>query len=532
MAEVFLAATPPPVVRRVAVKRIKPLHAAEKGFLEMFEDEARVAACFDHPNVVRVLDFEPGPPPYLVMEHLDGPDLRHLFWEAATKQQWMPVHIAAAIVADAARGLHYAHTWKDPEGQHLQVIHRDMSPQNIMLTAAGGVKVLDFGIAKAAGRNTKTQAGIIKGKYAYMAPEQVRGGTLTPRTDVFALGIILYEAITYKNPFRRDRDEMTLIAVSDEAPEVPKSLRADLPDDLAEIILKALEKDPEKRFESAQDFSEALDASVASRRKPVRQEHIADFLSGIEALPLPGEAEAPVSEADHEVSEADVKAASSVFSVAEIQKAVAEAEAEKAASSAAASITSESTSEDAPPEDAPPKDARAEALPEADGDTGATGTTQGADPVGEKEAPVDAKEAPAEATADPLLDASTRIQEKIDLPTPAAAAAPEAKSEDPLLDKATRLQSAATMPTESPDDGDYAVDGPMRPLTMPATPRATIPPGHKPGPKKVPMPERKDSLRGSFPQAVPPDWKLPVIIVIVLALVGGLVGAGLALLAG
>ncbi|MDF1562427.1 MAG: serine/threonine-protein kinase [Deltaproteobacteria bacterium] len=549
MAEVFLAATPPPVVRRVAVKRIKPQHSAEQGFLEMFEDEARVAACFDHPNVVRVLDFEPGPPPYLVMEHVDGPDLRRLFWEAATKQQWMPVHIAAAIVAEAARGLHYAHTWKDPEGTHLQVIHRDMSPQNIMLTLAGAVKVLDFGIAKAAGRNTKTQAGIIKGKYAYMAPEQVRGETLSPRTDVFALGIILYESVTYKNPFRKDRDELTLIAVGDETPEPPRQLRPDLPEDLEAIILKALAKKPEERFQSALELAEAIDVSIASRRRPVRQEHIADFLRGIDALPLPGEAEVPVREDDREVSEADVRAASGMISQDAIAKAVAEAEAKKA--SARAEAQADALEKEATADDAAPADARARGLNDEDGDTGATRSTE----------PGEGGASPADADA--LLEKATRIQQKYEAP--------------------------------AADDGEYDGYGPLRPLTMPAMAVPKIPKHHRdahipkmgeteeefeeveaslhdhpipedaallekatriqeryeaPTPDPEPGPEpagelpaefapastphvpRLDAVRGSYPQALPPDWKLPVMIVVGLALLGGAIGAALAFLAG
>lgn len=292
MAEVYAARTPAPVVRRVAVKCIKPAFAADPGFARMFMDEARVVAGFDHPNVVRVLDFEPGDPdrgepPYLVMEFIDGYDLRTLIWEASLRRMWVPFDHVAAIVAQAARGLHYAHTFADADGRPLEVIHRDMSPQNVMLTRAGLAKVVDFGIARAAGRATRTQAGIIKGKFAYLSPEQVRGEPLDPRSDVFALGILLYEVLTYRNPFRKDRDDATLVAITDEAPASPATLRPDLPDDLAAVVLRALEKDRDARFPSALALAEALEASVASRRAAVTDLHLADFLRGLEAVEVP-----------------------------------------------------------------------------------------------------------------------------------------------------------------------------------------------------------------------------------------------------
>ncbi len=424
MAEVFLAATPPPVVRRVAIKRIRPAFAGQADFVQMFEDEARVAACFDHPNVVRLIDFEAGPPPYLIMEYVDGPDLRRLLWEAGIREQWMPVRIAVAIVAEAARGLHYAHTWTDPNGEALEVIHRDMSPQNILVGQSGAVKVVDFGIAKAAGRNTRTQAGVIKGKYAYMAPEQVRGETLTPRTDVFALGIILYESLTYKNPFRRERDEMTLLAVTEENPEPPRALRPEIPEALEAVVLRALAKDPQARWPSAGAMAEALEGVLAAGRGPVRPEQIGDFVRGTLALPVPEGAPggAPASEGDREVSEADVRRVSEQISKAEIAEAA----------------------------------ASARAGAEAEGSSPAVHAVAAA-------------------------------------PAPhAVAEAPAARPVDPLQDQETRL-------------GEMASPAPEVPL-------------------------RQDAPLGSYPQAAPPDWKLPVLIVLGLALLGGLIGAALAFL--
>lgn len=341
MAEVFLAATPPPVVRRVAIKRIKPQFATQENFLTMFVDEARVAVGFDHLNVVRTLDFEAGPPPYLVMELIDGPDLRRIIWESATKKKWVPFDLAAAIIAQAARGLHYAHNWKDASGEPLGIIHRDMSPQNIMLTRAGVAKVVDFGIAKAAGRNTVTRAGIIKGKYAYMAPEQVRGETLSPRTDVFSLGILLYESLTYINPFRRDRDERTLIAVTDEAPADPTKGRPELPSDLVEIVLEALAKDPGERYQSALELAEAIDASIATRRSPVTEAHLSEFLVELAAIPMPDAAATETKEKDSEVSVAELEKARTQFEM----RAVSQEEAEAAAGMAAPTVRPKATDE-------------------------------------------------------------------------------------------------------------------------------------------------------------------------------------------
>ena len=372
MAEVFLAKTPPPVVRRVAIKRIKPLYLSDPGFLIMFVDEARVAAHFDHPNIVRLLDFESEPVPYLVMEHLDGPDLRALMWDASIRGQWLPPDICAAVIAGAARGLHYAHGFADPEsGEPLHVIHRDMSPQNVMLTRAGGVKVVDFGIARAAGRNTRTQAGVIKGKYAYMSPEQVKGTSLDPRTDQFSLGILLYELMTFKNPFRKARDEATLLSVTDEAAPPLAGHRPDVPPDLEAVLMRALSKDRDARYPDCAAFAEALDASVASRRKAVTERHLADFLAGLAALPVTRtDVARPGTEGDHEVPEESLRA----YAVATGHEAEA-AEAAEAADAAGAGAKAEVPSDAQTPQGA-------QAGERAQGDVASSGPASdaGADP--------------------------------------------------------------------------------------------------------------------------------------------------------
>ncbi len=409
MAEVYLAETPPPVVRRVAIKRIRPAMAVERDFVTMFIDEARVAASFDHPNIVRVLDFEAGEedgaPPYLVMEYIDGPDLRRILWEASTKKLWIPFDIGASIVAKAARGLDYAHHFKGPDGTPLDVIHRDLSPQNVMLTKSGIVKVVDFGIAKAAGRNTRTQAGVIKGKYAYMAPEQVYGKALDPRTDVFALGILLYEVMTYVNPFRKERDEATLIAVTEEDPVHPRDRRPDLPDDLCEIALKALAKDPADRFQTAGEFADAVEASVAGRRTPVTEAHLADFLEGLEAMSMPDDTpEVPPEPArDSVISEANLAAYAKETSrtIAALPQFGAGEDAAGAAGADAASAPEPEPAEakpDAQPVAADPEPAAKAAAPA--GDAPAAG---GADVPSEVVAAPTVLRMPARASAGPPL---------------------------------------------------------------------------------------------------------------------------------
>src|SRR5262245_21397103 len=246
MATVYLArvAGAAGFEKLVALKRIHAHLAKQQKFTEMFLDEARIAARIGHPNVCDVFDFgEADGTYYLAMEYLLGETVSRLMRKRThDPSPWTSHELAllARIVAEAAQGLHAAHELRDDRGEPMHVVHRDVSPQNLFVTYDGAAKVVDFGIARARGRIHDTTTGSIKGKYAYMSPEQVKNQTLDRRTDVWALGAILWEMLTRKRLFRRDSEVDTLMAVNDEAIAPPSSVRSDVPTSFDPIVMGAL----------------------------------------------------------------------------------------------------------------------------------------------------------------------------------------------------------------------------------------------------------------------------------------------------
>ena len=217
MAEIFLAKLvgAEGFERDVVIKRMHEPLSLRTDFVNMFLDEARLAARLVHPNVVQIheLGHEAGCY-FICMEYLPGEDFSSVLRTANQKRQYVPYALIARVIADAASGLHFAHEFTDSAGKNLGIVHRDISPSNIYLTYQGQVKVLDFGIAKAHSRLASTAAGVVKGKYVYMAPEQARGDQgVDRRADVFALGVTLYEALTYTRPFERESDVATIKSI-------------------------------------------------------------------------------------------------------------------------------------------------------------------------------------------------------------------------------------------------------------------------------------------------------------------------------
>jgi serine/threonine protein kinase len=193
--------------RHVVVKRILPHLAEDPEFVHMFLNEAKIASRFNHPNIAQIYDLgEHGEQYFIAMEFIHGEDLGRVMRRAWSTGQWIARHISLRIVADSCQGLYYAHTRLDERGQPLRVVHRDISPQNILISFDGAVKVVDFGIAKASDQVSNTKSGAIKGKFAYMAPEQAAGKPLDARSDIFALGLVLYELITGVRPLKRDSE--------------------------------------------------------------------------------------------------------------------------------------------------------------------------------------------------------------------------------------------------------------------------------------------------------------------------------------
>jgi serine/threonine protein kinase len=267
MAQVFLALETGPAARRVALKQILPHLANDTAFITMFLDEARIAARLHHPNVVEIYDLgREGEALFIAMEFVHGEDLRKLEKRGAELNRPISIPIACRIVRDAARGLDYAHKRTDAAGKSLSIVHRDVSPQNILVGFDGSVKVADFGVAKAADKATITASGVIKGKHPYMSPEQALGKEdLDHRTDLFALGVVLYEAVTNVRLFRRATDLLTLQAVAECEVMPPSKVHAAIPPALDEILMTALSREREDRYPSCAELGDALDAFLATQ---------------------------------------------------------------------------------------------------------------------------------------------------------------------------------------------------------------------------------------------------------------------------
>ena len=261
MAEVYLALSGELSGYRtlVVVKRILPHLASNQEFIRMFLDEARIAALLDHPNVVRIIEVgHDGDEYFLVMELVQGKPLSAITRKAAKDMNPLTPALSAYIVAQAANGLGYAHNLADSEGRPLGVVHRDVSPQNILVSFEGAVKVIDFGIVRALGRVSQTNPGGLKGKIEYMSPEQASSEEVDQRADVFALGVVLWEAVTGRHLFRRDTELATMRAIVDEPIPPPSDITPVAPQ-LEQIIVRALQKKREDRFQTAQEMAMALE---------------------------------------------------------------------------------------------------------------------------------------------------------------------------------------------------------------------------------------------------------------------------------
>jgi serine/threonine protein kinase len=265
MAEIFLARLVGAAgfEKLVCVKRILPHLARDRQFVAMFLDEARIAARISHPNVCQVYELgEIDGSYYIAMEYLEGVPLacfrRHDYYGPEPDPR-----LVAGIAIQACEGLHHAHKLKRSDGSTLEVVHRDVSPQNLFVTADGIVKVLDFGIAKIQDATVRTSTGAIKGTYAYMAPEQLRGEKVDRRTDVFALGIVMWETLTRRYLFKRETEFLTFQAITTEPIPDVCAIRPDVPASLSSVIMTALARNRDERFPSARMLGEAVATAVA-----------------------------------------------------------------------------------------------------------------------------------------------------------------------------------------------------------------------------------------------------------------------------
>lgn len=245
--------------RMVAIKRILPNIAEEADFKSMFIDEAKLSVLLSHANIAQVYELgDLHGSLYIAMEYVAGKDLRFVFERARKHQDPLPIPLVCHVIQRVAEGLDHAHRKKDQAGRELNIVHRDVSPQNVLLSYDGEVKVIDFGIAKAAGWGTNTQTGVLKGKFGYMSPEQVMGEKVDRRSDVFALGVCLYELLTGERLFQGESDFSVLEKVANVDVQRGSPKLHGLPDDLAGIVSRALAKSPEDRYPYASDLAEDL----------------------------------------------------------------------------------------------------------------------------------------------------------------------------------------------------------------------------------------------------------------------------------
>ena len=286
MGAVYLARVEGPVGfdKLLALKIIHSHLAEDEEFIRMFLDEARIASRITHPNVCSVFDFGVEAGTYFIaMEYLLGETVGHIVKTVAKRATEDPPDVGLAgywcvIAAQAAEGLHAAHELRGPSGEPLGVVHRDVSPSNLFVGYDGHVQVMDFGIARAAGRLHVTQAGAIKGKLAYMAPEQLKRLEPDRRVDVWALGVVLWEMLTQQRLFRRDSEMDTMAAVATAPIEPPSALVPGLPARIDEVVLKALARERDERYPTARALARDLHRAVATLPEPVGVSDLADFL--------------------------------------------------------------------------------------------------------------------------------------------------------------------------------------------------------------------------------------------------------------
>ncbi len=284
MARLFRARTRGPhgFEKLVVIKTILPHLAASESFRQMFIDEARIAVRLEHPKIVQILELgTDGDELFIAMELVDGPDVLTMLRGCARAHRRMPMELAVHIAHEVLDALDFAHEATGDDGKPLGVVHRDISPGNILVSRRGHVKLTDFGIARAAERHQKTEAGTLKGKFSYMSPEQVLGREVDARSDLFAVGTVLSEMLTGRHLFNAQSDLDVLIMVRDVKLDRLDKHGADLPGDLREILLGALTRDPDDRYQSAGEMRDVLGDWLFARSARVGASELAELVASV-----------------------------------------------------------------------------------------------------------------------------------------------------------------------------------------------------------------------------------------------------------
>jgi hypothetical protein len=281
MAEIFLARQEGPAgfEKELIVKCILPQYAKDMQFIGMFLDEARLAARLSHPNIAQIFELgEENGTYFIAMEYVRGVTLNDLLERVKIIEGQIPYHYAARIVASICDGLDYAHEFADEQGAKLGLVHRDVSPDNVLLSYNGAVKMIDFGVAKATTNENRTDAGVVKGKYLYMSPEQIRGESLDGRSDVFSVSVVLFELVTGTRPFGSDTGLAMVSKVLNNEPTPPTDVVPSLPQEMENIILRGLEKDRDQRYSSARYLQRDLEHAIQTQAKYVGGSELGEFV--------------------------------------------------------------------------------------------------------------------------------------------------------------------------------------------------------------------------------------------------------------
>ena len=269
MAEIYLARLRGTAgfEKLVVIKRILPTVANDPKFVEMFLDEARLAATLQHPNIADVHEVgEHEGSPFFAMEFIHGQDVRAIRHGARKRKEQVPLAIALAIVHGTAAALDYAHDKCGPDGKNLGLVHRDVSSSNILVSYEGAIKLIDFGIARATSRTLRTQTGTLKGKIPYMSPEQCKGHPLDRRSDLFSLGVVMYELTTGRRPFRGESDFAIMDQIVHRGSPRPSAEIRDYPPELEAIVMKLLAPDLANRYQSGEQLIHELEPFIAQHR--------------------------------------------------------------------------------------------------------------------------------------------------------------------------------------------------------------------------------------------------------------------------
>lgn len=266
----------------IVIKRILPHIAVNKDFIKMLIDEAKIAVKLSHGNIAQTFDLGKVADDYfIVMEYVDGRTISQIYKKTVEYKNFIPIPVSAYVVSEICNGLDYMHRRKDENGRSLEIVHRDISPQNVILTDSGNVKIVDFGVAKAAFKLSELERGVLKGKFAYMSPEQTEGKNIDFRSDIFSTGVVLWEMLTGRRLFKKKSNPETIDAVQNMTVFPPSAYRNDIPSDLDEIVMRALERDTQRRYTAAADMSLDLTKFLLRHYPEFKPTQVGDFLKEI-----------------------------------------------------------------------------------------------------------------------------------------------------------------------------------------------------------------------------------------------------------